>query len=252
MLEGQINFRDLGGIRTRGGSVVASGQVYRSGELSALTDGDLALLDRLRIRTVVDLRSETEAARQPDRLPDAVEFVAMPILPGGNGSGVDRFLQTFDPADFPPWERIYRDLIRDHVPVLTSLVRLIADPAARPLVFHCATGKDRTGIVAALLLSALDVEWSDVEADYLESNAILQPERGRIMEQWLGSLRQRGVHLDAAAVARIEQLLLAEPDHLAAARDEMIRCCGSVDGYIEDALGIDGDTRDSLRRQLLG
>jgi protein-tyrosine phosphatase len=251
MLDGQRNFRDLGGVHTADGALVATGEVYRSGELSALTDDDLTLLEELGIRTVVDLRSEREAEIHPDRLPDSVVYRPMPILPGGDGSGVERFMQTFDPDDFPPWEIVYRDLIRDHIATVAALFGLVVDPAARPLVFHCSAGKDRTGVVAALLLTILGVAWEDVEDDFMLTNEILRPARHEIMDRWVGELERRGVRLTGDASKRMEHLLLVERSYLEAARAEMIACCGSVDGYIEDRLAIDDDGRDELRRQLL-
>jgi protein tyrosine/serine phosphatase len=105
-LEGQPNFRDLGGARTVGGSLVATGEVYRSGELSALTDADLSRLEDLGICTAVDLRSEPEVVLQPDRLPASVTYCPIPALPGGAGAAIEQFFRTFNPADFPPWEDV--------------------------------------------------------------------------------------------------------------------------------------------------
>jgi protein-tyrosine phosphatase len=251
MLEGQPNFRDLGGSRTVGSSLVATGEVYRSGELSALTDADLSQLEDLGIRTVVDLRSEPEEALQPDRIPVSATYRPIPALPGGAGSAVEQFLRSFDPADFPPWEDVYRTLIREQTAVFRSLIRLVADPEARPLVFHCSTGKDRTGVAAALLLSMLGVAWRDVEDDYLRSNAFLNASRPEIMDRWARGLEERGVRLDLNTRKQLEHFLLVEPSYLAAARDEMISLDGSVDAYIRRSLRIEDGVRDTLRRQLL-
>lgn len=252
MLEGQPNFRDLGGSPcTVGGSLVATGEVYRSGQLSALTDTDLNRLEDLRIRTVVDLRSEPETTLQPDRLPTSATYRPIPVLPGGSGSAVEQFFRTFDPTDFPPWEDVYRSLVREHAEVFGSLIRLVADPEVRPLVFHCSTGKDRTGVAAALLLSMLGVAWRDVEEDYLRSNTYLSSTRAEIMNRWARALEEKGVRVDLDTSRQLEHFLLVEPSYLAAARDEMIALDGSVDAYIRESLGIDDDVRDSLRRQLL-
>lgn len=251
LLDAQPNFRDLGGSPTAGGSLVATGEVYRSGELSSLTDADLGRLEELGIRTVVDLRSEREAALLPDRLPASVTYVSLPLLPGDNGSAVERFLQTFDPADFPPWDVLYRTLVRKHTAVLASLIRLVADRDSRPLVFHCGTGKDRTGIAAALLLSMLGVTRVDVEADYLRSNSYLGPRRHEIMDRWVSRLKETGIEVNPESTEQLQQMLLVEPSYLAAAWDEMVVLGGSVDGYIKNSLGIEDDVGESLRRQLL-
>lgn len=251
MLENQPNFRDLGGSRSTNGSLVASGEVYRSGELSALTDADLHRLEDLGISTVVDLRSETETALHPNRLPTSVTYRPFPIVPGSRDSAAERFFQTFDPADFPPFEDVYRNLVREHAAEYRALIELVADPDARPLVFHCTAGKDRTGVAAALLLSLLGVAWRDVEEDFLRSNAILQDQEPEIMDRWTRGWEDTGRRLDRDTRRQFERLLGVESSYLAAARHEMIVLGGSVDTYLAEYLGIEDDARETLRQQLL-
>lgn len=250
MFEGQPNFRDLGGIPAGEGSVV-TGAVFRSGELSGLTDTDLAVFESLGIRTVVDLRSGREAGMHPDRLPASAEYVPLPILPGGPGSSVGRFMETFDPSDFPPWSEVYRSLVRHHTAELAALMRLIADGANRPVVFHCGTGKDRTGVASALLLAMLETPWADIEEDFLVSNALLQPRSRQILDRWERGLAERGVQLGITDRSHLEQFLLVDRSFLRVARAEMISMNGSVEAYIEQSLGIEEVIRDSLRAQLV-
>ena len=252
ILEGQRNFRDLGGLRSTNGSRVVEREVYRSGELSALTDSDLARLEDLGIRTVIDLRSETEAALHPNRLPASVTYHPFPITPGDRNSVAERFFQTFDPADFPPFEDVYRNLVREHATKYRALIELVADPDARPLVFHCTAGKDRTGVAAALLLSLLGVAWRDVEKDYLKSNAILNHQANEIMDRWARRLEDMGRPLDRDTRKQFERLLRVEPSYLTAARDEMVTLSGSVDAYVREYVGIGDGVQQALRRQLLG
>ncbi|RLE22956.1 MAG: hypothetical protein DRJ50_06895 [Actinobacteria bacterium] len=253
VLDGQPNFRDLGGLRTVDGSLVLTGEIYRSGDLSALTDSDLSRLEDLGIRTVVDLRSDGEVDLQPDRLPSSATYHRLPILPGGAGSTADRFFETFDPADLPPWDDIYRSLIREESETLGSLIRMTSDPHERPLVFHCSAGKDRTGVAAALLLALLGVPWSAVEEDFLRSNAILGADRDRIMERWTsmfeGQNANPGADVDIGGNA--DHFLTVDSSYLDAARDEMIKRDGSVSTYTRRSLGITGNVRAMLRSQLL-
>lgn len=251
LLEGQPNFRDLGGLHTANGDTVATGEVYRSGELFGLTDDDLDRLGRLGIRTVVDLRTGHEMKREPDRIPSAASYVPIPFVPGGRGSAVERFLRTMDPDVFPPWEDVYPLIVAKQADVLGSLIRLVAEPGGRPLVFHCTTGKDRTGIASVLLLSILGVPWRDIETDYLRSNAYLLPAKAEMMDRWERELRQRGIRLDAEARNDLTRFMEVKPSYLAAARDEMVARNGSVAAYIRDALGVDEATQESLRAQLL-
>ncbi len=162
-LQGQANFRDLGGYQTADGHTVRWGQVYRSGRLPDLTDCDVERLRDLGIRTVVTLLTPDDiAAYGPDRLPDGVELVLLPIDSDEATELSNRAtgaLKSGDFAGIPPDlnPEIHRLLIRDGAERYAALLRLIADPANRPLVFHCSHGIHRTGTGAALLLSALGV-----------------------------------------------------------------------------------------------
>lgn len=250
MLEGQPNFRDLGGYRTADGSVVVTGQVFRSGELSALSDTDLALLEELGIRTVVDLRSEPEALTRPDRLPASATYREIRLLPAVSPAAMAKMFSTGDFRSFPAWETIYRSGIRDHTAAFSALIRLVADPEARPIIFHCTTGKDRTGIGAALLLSILGVPWSKVEEDYLRSNDYLRPQQGAMVDR-IALEMEKGRHLGDEARKHLEGMLLVDASYLAAAHDEMVTLDGSVAGYLAGSLGTEGAVSLALKAQLL-
>jgi len=251
VLEGQPNFRDLGGYPTSDGSSVVSGQLYRSGDFSAVTERDLHRLEELGIRTVVDLRSEPEAAARPDLLPAAVNYRPLRLLPAVDNASMEEMFRTGDFRSFPSWETVYRSGIRDHPDVFAALIRLAADPQARPLVFHCATGKDRTGIGAALLLSVLGVAWSEVEKDYLRSNALLGPGKAAMVDRIAREMEQAGLRLEDEARRQLEDMLLVDVAFLDAAHDEMAQLAGSVEGYLLTSLGIDERLAASLRDQLL-
>ena len=251
MLEGQSNFRDLGGYVTSDGSTVITGQVFRSGDFSALTDEDLQHLEKLGIRTVVDLRSELEATARPDRLPGAARYLALRVLPAVDISTMEEMFRTGDFRDFPSWESIYRSGIRDHGSIFSALIRLVADPDNRPLVFHCATGKDRTGLGAALLLAILGVAWPDIENDYLLSNDRLGPFAEAMVDQVSRQMEQTGHELKDELRSHLEEMMLVDIAYLDAARDEMVKLDGSIGGYLSTTLGIDQDTVNALRDQLL-
>jgi len=174
-LSGQDNFRDLGGYETADGRRVKWRHLFRSGELCELSEGDVECLAALGVRTVVDLRGESEVERKgPDRLPAGASLTSIAIEPGDLSPFLGRAFSTGDfgavPEDLLP--RINRDYIQSWRHQLGALLRIAADPANRPLVFHCTQGKDRAGISAAVLLSALGVPWETVLEDYLLSNEL--------------------------------------------------------------------------------
>ena len=136
-LSGQPNFRDLGGYASADGREVRWGAVYRSGELSQLSDADIGTLGSLGIKTVVDLRSPEEvSARGEGKLPPGAQVVPLPIT---SSDMFARLIPMFLKGDFsqvPPnmLDTVNRVLVRDFTEQYSTLLRTLADPANRPLV----------------------------------------------------------------------------------------------------------------------
>ncbi len=254
-LAGQSNFRDLGGYRTRCGRRVKWGRLYRSGELAKLSEGDVELLAALGLRTAVDFRSTAEVElRGPDRLPAEASSLSLPIdsgdliskhmpeVVGGDFSNV--------PADF--LQDVNRSLIADWSYQFTSLLDAIADTATHPLVFHCTHGKDRAGLAAAIVLSALGVPWDAVQEDYLLSNRYRKQANeialDRIRQE---AARQRNVSPEEVDMSNIEPLFFVEVGNIDAARDAMISDYGSIDAFLRERLGWGEIDLLTLRAELL-
>lgn len=169
-LAGGRNFRDLGGYAASNGGTVAWGRLYRSGVMADLTDPDVAYLSGLGIRIVCDLRSEGERSAFPTRLPAAD----------------DRAVRTFDYEMGGMMRRLFTAKTREEAidifaaaywemtDFLAPNFRAMFDDLLEgraPLAVNCTAGKDRTGVAAALILSALGVAREDVIADYALSEA---------------------------------------------------------------------------------
>ena len=161
-LDGALNFRDLGGYLTGSGACVRWGRLFRSDALDHLSDRDRERVGHeLGLGTVLDLRCAEERTSR-GALPAAL--VDLPILD----------LPTIDPAFIPgvPLHDVYLDLLRTHQDRIRDVVTAIAEVDA-PLVFHCGTGKDRAGLVAAVILGALGVSDADIARDYALSARVL-------------------------------------------------------------------------------
>jgi protein-tyrosine phosphatase len=183
-LEGSYNFRDLGGYPTADGRTVRWGRLFRSDALHELTAGDVVDLRGLGLRTVVDLRTERELDRS-GRGPLETEDVAFHHLAvvqegvRGDGTADGEAVAAPAPAGDDLAERYlwYLDVGGD---ALARALTLFGDAEHYPLVFHCAAGKDRTGVLAALVLELLGVEREVIVADY-----VVTAERiGLILERW--------------------------------------------------------------------
>ena len=241
-LEGASNFRDLGGYQASDGRQVRWGKVYRSGALDRLTDGDLAALSALGLRTICDLRHPEEQTAFPTRravqAPPTIH--SLPIRPTVRGNFRER-IEAGDPAAgdlaLAYMTEAYRCYVRDHTDAYSALMHAVADPANHPLVFHCAAGKDRTGFAAALILMTLGVPEETVLEDYLATN-IYWTESG---------LR---VQLDLPEAAR-EQMKAANAVFLQASIDTLHEVHESLDAYLTRGLRMDDATIARLRDFLL-
>ncbi|NED94244.1 tyrosine-protein phosphatase [Phytoactinopolyspora alkaliphila] len=165
---GLRNFRDLGGYPAAGGRTVAWKRLYRSDALCVLDGDDWARFVELGVGTVIDLRFPSEV-EQHGRVPqhDSLSYHHVSIQRHGyEQTGLDA---SVDPAEF--FAERYTELATDGAAEIVSVLEIIA-ASPQPVVFHCAAGKDRTGIVAAVLLSLLGVSDDDVAADYALTDLI--------------------------------------------------------------------------------
>jgi protein-tyrosine phosphatase len=257
-LQGQANFRDLGGYETGDGRTVKWGEVYRSGRLPNLTNGDVEHLENLGIRTVVNLLTEDDIdVYGRDRVPSGVQEISMPVDSSTAtelANMINKSLKTGDfsmvPIDLNP--EIHRLLIHDGKKEYAALLRNIADPANRPLVFHCSHGVHRTGTGAAILLSTLGVPWELVREDYLLSNKYRQDEVQKRLKQLRHvAAEKRDITPEEVDMTNMEAFLIQSGIYIEASRDEMIDEYGSVEDFIQDGLGIIDEEVERLRDELL-
>ena len=248
------NGRDLGGIATRHGTV-RSGLVFRSA--APIGDASRDALSDLGVSVVVDLRSALEREQQPTDLPASAQARAADVLADASYAGAANLgklaaealagQQVADGFAGRDLRAIMLESYRDFVELGSGMaatgdvLRLLADPDAGPVLFHCTAGKDRTGWLAAVLLHILGADWDDITADYLRSGPAVRA----MFQGVLARLPDQG-----AAERLLEPVLGVSPDYLQAARDTAERTHGSLDDYIRDGLGIDDDTVIALRARL--
>jgi len=256
-LDGQSNFRDLGGYQTPDGRTVKWGEVYRSGELNDLTDDDVARLEALGLRTVVNFLQPAEIeAKGRDRLPEGTREILLPI--GGRvgevSLQVQESIRTGEFDELPPEmnPEFHRQLVLDGAEEYAALLRAAMDPANRPLVFHCSHGVHRTGTATAILLSALGVPWGQIRDDYMLSNTYRADE----VEAQLARIRQavagaRGVAPEEIDMTNVEAFFILEGYYIGGTLDQILEDHGSLEAFIRDGLGISDDDITRLRAELL-
>jgi protein-tyrosine phosphatase len=248
------NLRDVGGYPVAGGGRVRTGLLYRSVELNHLQGEDLQAFAELGIRTVFDLRTAAERAAEPNVIPEGTEQVICDVLKDSQSAAPAALLKVLsDPAlaeqmlgdgrAVQLFENGYREIVS--LPSALAAYRTfftdIANDAHRPALFHCTTGKDRTGWAAAATLLLLDVAVDDVVYDYELSNRDLLPALKPVFEHF----RAAGgdPHL-------LDPVLGVDQAYLQAALNEMTQRFGSIEGYFAEGLGIDEAGQQALRAAL--
>lgn len=250
-LAGAPNFRDLGGYPAGAGRRVRWGRVYRSGALAGLNDADLALLAALDLRLVCDLRSADEIEQNPDRLPagSALAYVNLPVVNADGGAARRQRLRAllFDRSLLRTMMlEFYTATVLDgSAGLFRAVFERLADPDNLPAVIHCTAGKDRAGLVSALLLLALGVPEDIVIADYSQSN------RYYAHFEQLTSGSARLLRALGVRPRDLYPLLVADPDYLRAALAHLRARYGSVEAYLRQQAGVDGALLDRLRANLL-
>lgn len=257
-LVGAPNARDLGGLPTTDGRRVRVGRLIRTAALGRLTEADLTVLGRLAPACVVDLRDDAETVlAPPNRLVGDPILVRLPVLdPAHPGfTYLSAVLHGHDLTGYEEQARrgaaaamaeVYRWFVSGAAARegFARAVRLAADPAHLPLLFHCSAGKDRTGWLAVVLLTALGVDEETVRADYLRHNDLTVELRAAASAAML----RRRPELDPETA---QAVLGVRPEYLDAAYDEVRRVYGSFDAYLVDGLGVTAEVRATLRTHLL-
>ena len=192
-IDGVINFRDLGGYLTNSGSQVKWHKVYRSAQLDRMSPEGVKSLSDLGVKAVVDLRFTQESNKYPT-MREAVPLAEMLSWHAEfQNDGEDRAgamqmswkdsLDSLDPRQVREAMRInYPQKLYSHRAIYRKMLLRLAE-GQTPMVFHCAAGKDRTGVAAALILSLLGVADQQIVEDYL----LTQKEVGNLVDSWLAA-----------------------------------------------------------------
>ena len=177
--EGCYNFRDVGGYRASNGSMVGWRRLYRSSEIHYMSDADVAhARDDLGVTTVIDLRQPGVAARDSERhlTRPPVRYHNIALIDDGD-EALSREPDATVPMTVDYLQRLEQPQYGGGI---VSALRTIAEPDALPAVFHCSAGKDRTGLLAAVLLGVLGVADEDIVRDY----AITARYMHRLVDHW--------------------------------------------------------------------
>lgn len=259
-LEGVLNVRELGGLPLRDGRIVAYGKLIRTGRLSEMTSEDKEKLTKQwNITTIVDLRNDQEVAEHPDPEWEGVDYYQVPIFPG-IASGISKedggamtmeqkllFLASrySNGRASKLLNEMYPKMVREDFCVqgIRRFFELLLEQEEGALIWHCTSGKDRTGLTGALLLHVLGAEWDTIVQEYLHTNQQIREYREHILEV----LRKNQIDVETIQqVTILESVDLAYLEHCWQAMTEE---WGSVDDFLEKRLGLTPDKRQCLREK---
>jgi len=241
-------------MRTVDGRTFKTGVLFRSDDLSRMTDQDVAKLHEFNLKLICDLRSTEESwKRQPRVAPQhhAIRMVNIPIGEHGAPYGIRKQLLSFlfgkEGGDrFREFGRAYyHNIAFEQTARIREVVRLLSKEENLPALIHCTAGKDRTGFLAAMIQLLAGIPYDMVMDDYLRTNdyfAIRLEKFIRVM---------RVVTLFQVPPARIRLILMTHPEFLDEVHATIVKRYGSVETYLCEACEIDRDTLHELKNRLL-
>ncbi|MHA7818772.1 MAG: tyrosine-protein phosphatase [Erythrobacter sp.] len=251
LADGIHNLRDYGGYAAADGARVKFGLLYRSGQHMEASDVDLDLVQGLDIRTIIDLRGNSERTSFPCRRHD--DFAAEVIAFDGETTNSPPHEGGSDKTDMTAEKARQRMLaVYTRMPVNPAMIEMfsryfeaLATRKGGSLV-HCFAGKDRTGIAASLLLHVLGVHRDDVVAEFLRTN---DAPTQHILERQ--SLPRMEAHYGEIEPEAIRNLMGVREEYIATYWSEVTRDHGSIDNYLAQRLGVDDTRKARLRDRLL-
>lgn len=237
-MQGTVNFRDVGGYKTKDGKRVVWGKVFRSADVSRLTEQDLTVLEQKHIHTVIDFRGVKEAAAAPDHLLPKTDYL---LCPAGSDSlpGPAQMNEIIKNGNF--LEKFYGNtqyLGDRYKPLFQKLLVL---PANESIMYHCTGGRDRTGMATALFLYALGVPQQTIEADFTASNVYLLPMNKRMFQGL-----QQSTGMDEETIRKALEL---KPELLHSLFNAIKGKYGTVENFFEKELGIGEKERAILKEK---
>lgn len=246
-LRGGVNFRDLGGYAAQDDRRIGWGLVFRSGTTHQLDARDEQRLSDLRIATVIDLRSSRERLRYPNGLakqPQISYVFSKHDHRSGNLSMMVKDISLGAENMEAEMLNLYRELPYEFSDIYRELFLQLAF-GTLPLAFNCAAGKDRTGVAAALLLSALGVSWDDIVLDYM----LTERSVAHLMQllDWPDARLNSGRYNSAAVAV----LFGVNARYLEAMKENVIARSGSMNSFLATQLGLETATLEALRQRLL-
>ncbi len=256
-LQAVLNARELGGIVLNGGRQVKHGKIIRTGRISNLTVDDRAVLhDKWHVTRIIDLRNNREVAEYPDLELDGAVYQQIAIIPGEK-EGISREDHGMDPIDRAIiraenlakgggakglLEGMYGQMAEDETCIenIRTFFDAVLEHGEGSFIWHCTSGKDRTGVTGALMLYALGADMEAIKEDYLYTNIQNRHHRETVLEKMMAK---------NASDIRINEIRILESVDWAYMESFFAgieKNYGSIDNFLAQRMGIDEEKHKIL------
>ncbi|GAE31421.1 tyrosine-protein phosphatase [Halalkalibacter hemicellulosilyticus] len=245
---GTFNFRDLGGYETTDGRRVKWGKIFRSGNISMLDEQDMRQVQQLGVTAICDLRADDELERFPTPFMEFIQLYHVPVIPS---NGEEEYRQALDLTEefvkriSKPGDLLTQlnEKMTDHTKAYRKVFDVLLEEEGAVL-FHCMAGKDRTGVMAALILSVLNVPREIIVEDYLYTN--------RSSDRLKQSLATHNhEHIKKLDTKVVEAMLEARTEYIEAFFKKIDQDYGNVYKYMTNAIGLSEAEIQLLQEKLL-
>jgi len=245
-MDGSYNTRELGGYKTLDGKSVKWGILFRSDKLSDISEADQNYLVNLGIKKIVDFRSKSEKNEDPDKIPEDIEYVEMPIeVDGAMRTKIEAILKGETDRDVKSFLiEANEEFINNYSHIYSKFLKDLAREQ-KPTLFHCTAGKDRAGFAAAITLIAIGVSKEDAIEDYMKTNEYTADR----IEEMISKIELMSLYQTDGELLR--PLLGVEREYLETALKTAEDQYGSIEKYIREGLGISEEEIQKLKSFLL-
>ena len=239
-LSGAYNFRDLGGYRTRSGGLTKWRRILRADSPHRLSQGDISGLLDQGLSTVIDLRSANEVMDAPNPFLTHAQVTYLNVSLFDHLAPAD-MRQGQSGATDDPLLDFYVTTLANRQPAIRDVLGAIAGARDGAVLFHCTAGKDRTGLISALLLGLADVEEDDIVSDYAQTKPLITD----LVQEFLELAKQNGTNLDT-----YRPLLECNPDTMRKVVHHITDQYCSVPDFLTK-IGLEPDLKSRLSVRLL-
>lgn len=235
--EGIYNIRDLSDVPLKNGRRINPHTLLRSGHLAHATPSDIGRLRQMGLSAVLDFRDPVEQEKRRDAEIDGAVYYALPAfckLDPPSGVTPEQWNEEFhrNPEKFLDFAYEYMVDGDNALHAWKRLFEILLEAKGAPVLWHCKQGKDRTGIAAILVLTALGADWTAIEADFMLTNAIMQPQYDKMLRE------------DPSGSSFLERYLFVSRARL----ELFLRKAGDLNRYLEQVLGVGAEQCRLLQR----